>query len=309
MLRPMTLPMAATVFAALGLPAFAGPIAPSALTIDVPLGSNNPGSIGTGVTPDPSLVYVDDIYIHALTFGSTVFQGNDVNLRGAIDLEVLSGRGNVNVEWGDSDTNSDGDPTGMAKIGQPDSEAESTDPAIQDPGLLTVYSENSLTEMTDGESGQHSYKVLFANGILDNDNGIDSIPEIVFFERGRNDVFTIELIVGGNFENPVLSDPLEINSSMFSDVGLNVNTREINGSQILGVAGYDLNDWGLSSGEAAFGFVFTGGGADLSGIFASGEVGQFVPPATVPLPAGLWLLGGALGAAGWASARKRRKHG
>lgn len=311
MLCPKRLHLAAACLCSLGLPVSAGSIAPDALTVDVPLGSNNPGSIGTNLSIDPNLVYVDDVYIHALTFGSSVFYGNGMNLRGATALEVLSGRNNVNVEWGDADTASDGDPTGMAKIGQPDSSAESQDPAIQDPGLLTVFAQNSLTEMTDGENANHSYKVLFSNGILDNDAGIDSIPEIVFFERGRNDVFTIALIVGGSFADPVLSDPLQINSASFADLGMRVNTREIANSQVLGVAGYDLNDWGLEAGQAAYGFVFTGvtGGADLSGIFASGDVSQFIPPAAVPLPPGVWLLGGALGAAGWASARRRRKAG
>lgn len=300
--RPL---VAACAVCAFALPAVAGPLAPSALTIDVPFGTNNPGDVGTNITPDPSLVYVDDIYIHAMTFGSQTFLGGNQNLRGALDAEVTSGFGNVNVEWGDSDTASDGDPNGMAKIGQPASLKESTDPTIQNPGLLTVFSDDSLTEMTDGESGTHSYKVLFRNGILDNDNGIDPIPEIVFFERGRNDVFTIELILGGSFEAPVLSAPLRIDSGDFYDLGMRVNTTEIGGTQTLGVAGFDLNDWGLDAGQIAFGFVFTGGGADLSGVFASGDEQQFVPP--IPLPAGIWLMGGALGAAGWLRHRRKAK--
>lgn len=305
MFTKFRLSAAACALCALSAPALAVPLAPSALSIDVPMGTNNPGGAGVNVTPDPSLVYVDDIYVHAMTFGSQTFLGGNLNLRGAIDAEVTSGFSNVNLEWGDNDTDSDGDASGTDKLGVDASLKESTDPAIQNPGILSVFADDSLTEMTDGESGNHSYKVLFKNGILDNDNGIDPIPEIVFFERGRNDVFTIELILGGTFAAPVLSAPLTINSSQFFDLGLRVDTTEISSSQTLGVAGFDLNDWGLDAGQAAYGFVFTGSGADLSGVFASGEESQFVPP--IPLPAGVWLMGGALGAAGWISRRRKKQ--
>lgn len=297
-------------------PALAVPLAPSALTIDVPMGTNNPGGAGTNLTPDPALVYVDDVYVHALEFGAARFLG-DTNFRGANGVQVLSGRSNINVEWGDADTGSDGDASPMARIGEPDSRQELTDPAVQDRALLEVFSGNSLTEMSDGESRPFTYKVSFANGITDNDAAVDDIPEIVFYERGRNDVFTISLIIGGTFEFPVLSDPLEIRSADFFDTGLRVNTQEISRAQVLGVAGFDLNDWGIAAGTTAFGYLLDGSGADFAGVFASGETEQFTDPipkasalpalTPVPLPAGVWLLGGALGAAGWASARKRRR--
>lgn len=158
-------------------------------------------------------------------------------------MEVLTGRNQVNVEWGDLDTASDGDDHGMAKINQQATSQEFTDPAIQDRALLTIFSGLSLTEMTDGEGGAtYSLRVAFKNWIRDNNNGVDGVSEIVMFERGRNDNFNVRLITGGTFDLPVVTDPLSISSSDFADVGFRVNTREIGVPQTLGVGAYDLND-------------------------------------------------------------------
>lgn len=262
-----------------------------------------PGSLDG---PVPQSVYTDDLFLQSLVFPSVTF-ANPGNFRAAQDLEVITGRTEVNVEWGDQDTGADGDPTPLASIGQPDGLKETTDPAIQDAGLLQVFNSLSLTEMTDGEGPDFSFKVLFQNGLTDDNPGAgDQVPELIFVERGLNDTFDVELILGGSFENPVLSDPLRIDSGDFWSSGLSVNTTEISDAQELGVGGFDLNDWGLSGGETVFGFLLTGvqGGPDLNGFFLSAEdPGRFVDPleppvSQVPLPASILLLLSALGVLG-----------
>jgi len=294
----MLLPRAlcCTLIAVAGLPTSAATLLPSAMTVTVPTNSNNPGAAGVGQTPVSSRVFTDDVYLDTLTFGSKVFDAKTANFSPALALEVLSGRNQVNVEWGDDDDGADGDDTPMSRIGQPNSAKESDDPAIQDPGMLQVFNTLSLTEMTDGEGPRHSFKVTFQNAITDNDTGVDSQPEIIIFERGRNDSFDLSLIIGGTFENPLLSSPLSITSSSFANIGMRVDTTET-GAQDLGVGGFDLNDWGVAPGTEVFGFVYDGFGADLSGIIASGDSGQFSDPlAPVPLPPALAVLGLGLGA-------------
>lgn len=292
------------------LAAEAATIHPTALKVRVPTGSNNAGPTGAGQTPSSSTIYTDDVFLQEMTFGSTVFT-DTTNFAPGVALEVLSNRGQVNVEWGDNDTASDGDPTPMESIGQPNSVKETNDPAIQDAGLLQVFNSLNLTEMTDGEGGaSHSFKVAFGSSVSDNDDGVDMVPEIVMFERGRNDTFDISLMIGGSLETPVLSAPLRISSNSFADVGLRVNTTEIGGAQTLGVGGFDLNDWGVAAGTEVFGFVYSGTGADLAGIFGSGELSQFGTPAPltdvapVPLPAGGGLLIAGLVALGLRRARR-----
>ncbi|MEM0936256.1 MAG: exosortase-dependent surface protein XDP2 [Pseudomonadota bacterium] len=276
------------------LPAAAVTLQPSAMTVTVP-GTSAP----VALDPGAPMSFTDDVFLNSLTFGTRTFTGTD-NFRAASDFTVLSGRNQVNVEWGDDDDGSDGDDTPLVKAGITNTtNAEALGPADQDFALLQVFNSLSLSEMTDGEAGSaHSYRVLFENGITDNDAGVDDIPEIVFFERGRNDTFELLLILGGTFDDPILSDAITVSSESFASPGLNVDTIEISGSQALGVGGFDLNDWGIPVGASVFGFEFRGSGADLSGIFASGLSDQFVPPlppSVVPLPAGVLLLLTALG--------------
>lgn len=293
--------VALAALAVIGTPAAAAPLSPLGLTVSVPTGTTNPGPVGSGQTPSSSVVYTDDVYLESITFGSKTFSPASGNLTAALALEVLSGRSQVNVEWGDTDDGADGDATPMARIGQPDTAHESTDPGIQDAAMLQVFNSFSLTEMTDGEGGApSSFKVAFDRSIVDDDAGVDAQPEIVLFERGRNDTFSLSLIIGGTFASPVLSSALTIQSSQFADVGLRVNTKEIANAQTLGVAGFDLNDWGLPEGTEVSGFVYSGSGADLSGIFASGNT---APLPAVPLPPSLALAACAL--AGLGALRRR----
>jgi len=310
--RQSRLSAVAAAFFAISAGAQADTLLPTFMSVDVPEGTRGAVAAQTNIVLNPldPLAFTDDVYLNTLRFGSTTFSG--ANAFAVADrLEVLSNRGQVNVEWGDDDGRGtadnpaadpeDGDFNPMAKIGQPDSNKEITDPSIQDAGLLSVFNTLSLTEMSDGEGGAaHSFKVLFDRGITDNDAGEDDTPEIVMFERGLNDTFSISLIVGGTFEDPELSAALEISSSSFARMGIRTDTTEIGGPQDIGVGGFDLNDWAIAEGQSIFGFVFNGVGADLSGIFLSQSDGNFTPPlAPIPLPAGAWLMLAGLGALVW----------
>ncbi|MEM1430255.1 MAG: exosortase-dependent surface protein XDP2 [Pseudomonadota bacterium] len=306
--RPVRLFVFAAAATLLAPAAQANTLLPTFMSVDVPIGTQGAIAPQTGLVLDQStpLTFTDDVYLNTLRFGSTSFSGSSAFTVGT-HVEVLSNRGQVNVEWGDDDGRStfadpgDGDPNPMAAIGQPDSQKETTDPAIQDAGLLRVFNTLSLTEMTDGEGGAaHSFKVRFSESIADNDAGVDDTPEIVIFERGRNDRFEISLIIGGTFAAPILSDPLQVNSASFARMGIRTNTTEIGSAQDLGIGGFDLNEWGIADGQSVFGFVYSGTGADLSGIFASREVSNLVPPISpVPLPAGAWFLLAGLSAFAW----------
>jgi hypothetical protein len=287
----------AAAAALVGAPAGAAGVSPGGITIDVPAGTANPVAPGIGVLPDPSAVYVDDVYLRELAFPGVTFAGPD-SYRAAGAFEVLAGRSQVNVEWGDGDSGADGDPDPMTRVGQSPAAKETTDPPVQDGALRDALGSLSLTEMIDGEGGAASYKLGFSAGITDDSPGdaADGSPEIVLFERGRNDVFSLSLIVGGTFGTPVLSAPLEIDSATFADVGLRVDTTEIGGAQSLGVAGFDLDEWGIAPGASVFGYVYEGSGADLAGAFATGAPAAFVDPlpdiepSVVPLPGGVVLL-------------------
>jgi len=265
------------------------------IAVSSPAGSNNSGG-----------AFTDDLLLDSLSYGGTTFSGAS-GFSAVTRVEVTDGRRNVNAEWGDDDTGADGDANPLSKLGFAPGDQESTDPAIQDAMLGEVFSGRNLTEITDGESGAFSFKVEFARSITDNAAGVDDVPELVIFERGMNDVFDVSLMVGGTFENPVFSDTLRISSRDFWDTGIDVNTREIDGAQGLGVGGFDLDDFGLSFGDAVFGLSLTrvSGGADISGLFLSdaGPGGGTPNTNPVPLPGGLPLILG--GFAGLALLRRR----
>lgn len=283
-------------------------LTPSNIIVSTPSGSN-----------DTSNPYTDDVLLDSLTFDGTVYDGTQGSFSAVSRFEVLTGRGGINAEWGDTDDGSDGDDTPFAKAGYPDADQETTDPTIQDAALLNAFNSRSLSEITDGEgsSGQggdepSSFKVEFAQSLSFDDVGNDGLPDVLFFERGMNDIFDVELITGGTFENPVYSDTVRINSGDFVSAGFSINTVEIANAQEMGVGGFDLADFGLGSGDTAFGFRLAeqeGTGPDLGGFFLSAEDPEiFGPPlsvAAVPLPASLWMLLGGLGL-GFGALRMRR---
>jgi hypothetical protein len=259
-------------------------ILPTAIGISTPAG-----------TTDTTSPFTDDVLLNSLTFGSLSYDSAG-SFRAASQFEVLTGRDQINAEWGDSDTGSDGDADPFTKAGFDPDDQETTDPAIQDAALLNVFNSLSLSEISDGEGrADASFKVLFANSLAFDAVGGDGGADVVVFERGRNDVFTMELIIGGSFANPIYSAPYMVDSDEFWDTGIDINTTEIRGSQALGAGAFDLSTFGLVDGQSAYGMRISssrGEGPDLGGFFLSAEsTDVFGDPLSVPTPATLALLG------------------
>ena len=285
----------ATALAA-AAPAHAAVITPDDVSVVTPAGST-----------DTTSPFTDDVLLESLRFGTTTYDGTGGAFSVARRFEVLTGRDQINAEWGDTDTAADGDPDPFTKAGFPAGDQETTDPAVQDQTLLNAFNSRSLSEITDGEGqSRAAFKVLFEQSLAFDDVGGDGLPDLVFFERGRNDVFEVELITGGSFANPTLSAPLTIDSAEFSDAEFAVNTLEIGNAQTMGVGGLDLSDFGLGPGDSAFGFrLTTDDGPDLGGFFLAAENPETFgspldeplpgePVGTVPLPSTGWMLLGSL---------------
>lgn len=297
MLLPLFLPLAAPY-------AGAGVILPSAISVSTPSGS-----------PDTSNPFTDDVLLDSLTFLDTndvevVYNAEIGSFSVANRFEVLTGRSEINAEWGDNDDNSDGDPDPFTKAGLDPTDQETTDPAAQDAALLNAFNSRSISEISDGEGGtDFSFQILFEDSLAFDDVGDDSLPDLVLFERGLNDIFSIKLITGGSFEAPIFSDSLSINSGSFWKTGISINTTEINGTQELGVGGFDLVDFGLGEGGTAFGFHLSStDGPDLGGFFLSAvDPEDFGDPLNaVPIPATAWMLLLGLGLIPRFSAVRRR---
>lgn len=281
-------------FALASEPASAGVMLPTAITVSTPAG-----------TTDTSNPFTDDVLLNSLTFnsgsGSVDYLADKGSFRAVSQLEVLSGRGHVNAEWGDNDTADDGNGTPFAKAGFPDADQETTDPVIQDAAMLNAFNSLSLSEMTDGENNpgsSFSFKVLFNGSLALKDVGGDGLPDIVFFERGLNDTFFVDLIIGGSFANPVYTSAIQINSSDFRDTGIDIDTVEINNPQSLGAGGFDLSTFGLANGDIAYGFRLSANdrsGPDLGGFFLAAENPNDFGPSLVPAPQTLWMLLAGLG--------------
>lgn len=276
----------------------AGLILPKAISVSVPSGTNNPA---TGA-------YVDDVYLEALEFPDVIFATGS-SFSPIRDFLVTAQRGNINAEWGDQDTFSDGDDNPFAKAGLDPADQESTNPLIQDKALTNAFNSLSLSEMSDGESGGFQFIALFQAGLKDDDPSmLDGIPELIFFERGRNDAFRVEVIVGGTFESPVYAGAfVDVDSRNFWPTGISVNTKEIGSAQEIGVAGIDLNDFGLGADDIAYGFRLSvlSGGPDLNGFFLSTEdPSSFLPPLGAPIPPSSLLT--LIGLAGVAVTVRRR---
>ncbi len=276
-------------------PASAATLASSAIGTRLLSGSRAPAS---------GNVYSDDVMLESLSFGDVAFStGNSFSA--VTYFEVLSGFANINAEWGDHDTAADGDPDPFTKAGHAGVSQETTDRAIQNATLLNAFNSLSLSEMSDGEdNGGFSFKVLFADGLRDNAAGPDDTPEMVFFERGMNDTFRLEAIIGGTFADPVYAPSiLTLDSGTFGRTGVNVNTVEIQSGQELGAGGIDISEFGIGLDAVVYGFRMTvlTGGPDLNGFFLSAvDPESFEAPLqpdpnarlpAVPAPAALPLLG------------------
>ncbi|MEE4280218.1 MAG: exosortase-dependent surface protein XDP2, partial [Halieaceae bacterium] len=239
---------------------------------------------------DTSNPFTDDVFLASLTFGGFDYTAAGESFRAVSHFEVLSGRSHINAEWGDGDTAADGNGTPFAKAGFPDADQETTDPSIQDAALLNAFNSLSLSEITDGENSAgsgFSFKVLFDGSLAYSDVGGDGLPDLVFFERGLNDTFYVDLIIGGSFANPLYSSPSEIKSGDFWDTGIDINTVEISNAQSLGAGGFDLADFGLTGNDVAYGFRLTAhgnSGPDLGGFFLTAQEPEDFGPSLVPVP-------------------------
>lgn len=284
-------------------PASATPIPVLKTTVTIPRDSND------DVNP-----YTDDILLESMTFDGGAILGSPASFSPVRRFRLLSGRQNMNAEWGDKDDGKDGDDNPFVKAGFDPDDQETQDPLIQDAALLRTFNTLSLTEMSDGESGNFSFRVLFQNGLRDNDPSVlDQVPEMVFFERGGNDSgMSVRVITGGTFDNPTFSMSLPMDSNDWSDTDLDVDTTEIDNSQPLYAAGFDLNAFGLRLGEIAYGYQMdvVNAGPDLNGFFLTAEdPGRFLDPLDVSAPSPLALLLGPVvfaAARGWLAGRRRR---
>ena len=267
-------------------------------------------SLGTTVLPDTnsnSSPFTDDVLLNSLTIGNANFAASD-SFRAVRKLKVIKGRGAINAEWGDNDDDSDGDDNPFAKSGNPNANQETIDPTVQDPALRNALNSLSLSEMTDGEAGGDSkdgfsFKFTFQNSLKDNSPDDDNTPEILLFERDGNDEFEVELITGGTFDAPELSDPVAVNSADFADTGIDVNTVEIGNPQSVTVGGLDLNSFTSfnATSDRVFGLQITTdseNGPDFNGLFLAAEDSNDFSAPLIPEPssvtlglAGLVLLG------------------
>ncbi len=279
-------------------------LTPDGISTLVPSGSNS-----------PTAPYTDDLLLDTITFGGVTFDADLDQIITVASLYVESGRANINAEWGDDDTSSDGNPIPFERFGLDPADQESVDPAIQDLALASAFSSRSLTEGNDGEGTGSVFRITFSAGVSDNDSAIDSVPEIVLFERGNNDTTSIRAIIGGTFLAPIYAPTtVTINPNQMWNTGLLVDTTEIGASQELAAIGIDLNDFGATG--TIFGLEIDTNGGDLSGIFAtiqneSTQVDPSVPEVlnnplgTVPEPSALSLIFGLCSLGLTISRRKR----
>lgn len=252
----------------------------------------------TGITvtgPASGSPYTDDVFLESLMFpGGIVYTVAGDAFRSVQSATVLEHRDSVNAEFGDNDDGTDGNPNPFVTAGiinegdvLEDSVRETTTPWIQDAAILASFNGLSLNQGIDGENEDYLVQMVFENGIVDNDPNTDIAPELIFFERGVNSDFRVQLILGGTWVNPVLSDPVDILRSQLWATGISINTIEINNAQELGAVGIDLNDFkvngvDLAPGSAAYGVrirSLNDSGADLYGSFlaASDPGTQYVP--------------------------------
>lgn len=256
--------------------AHAAPLHPDSVTVRTADGANVGGNS-----------YRDDVFLDTLLFDGVDYAYGE-NIVAISTFEVLSGRNNINAEWGDWDDAMDGDDNPFAKAGFDPALQETVIPEIQDATLKNAFNSASLSEMSDGEGGDAFwFRAMFSQSLFDNQAGLDTQPEFVVFERGLNDRFDVRLITGGTFDQPVLSDWLEMDSSQFARSGVYVDTSEIGAAQEIGVGGFDLDQFGIDEGTRVYGLETRtrgGSGPDLNGMFlTTGEADRFGPP-LLPVP-------------------------
>jgi len=237
----------------------------TSVTYSIPAGSNNVGSTSSISNP-----FKDDVMLESIAFGSTVFSAGGGQFVPVISAYVSAGRPSINAERGDNDTGSDGNPDPFERVGLDPADHESTVPSFQDLAIASAFSTLSLMEGIDGESGSYTFSLIFGAGITDNNPAVDSVPEVVLFERGNNDNSTIRAIIGGTYDAPVYAaNSVTLDPGAYKASGIFIDTFEIGSAQELSVIGLDLNDFGTSN--TIWGIEITSNGGDFYGQFLSPE--------------------------------------
>lgn len=272
------------------------------LDFSVPLDGNN----GTRDGSSASQAFVDDILLEKIS----ILTGSGLEEFVVADGEVVvgqaayvrSGAQYVNAEFGDLDDGADGNPNPFVEIGivaegDPVSSmvSESTDPAIQGPAISAAVSSYSLVQGVDGEGPPFTFDVIFSQGVLDNNDAADAIPEFVLLERGLNSAYSLRAIIGGTVENPIYSDSVDVPVSAQQATGIWIDTNEIGGGQQLASYGVDASSFGIDPGTAIYGLSITStgsGGADITAQFITAQnVSQLVPVLpSLPEPSSVVLL-------------------
>ncbi len=287
-------PLASIALLTLGSsPVQAAPFAPTGLTVTVPSGSRNTalGRDGTSGLP-----FVDDVYLSTVTFGATVFTvtSDDATNEGIHAQQAVVRRTgvyagteiNVNAEYGDQDTDDDGNANPFVKAGLVaeggTAANDSTTYPYQDLAIRSAYNSYSLVEGTDGETDRFAYDLYFTKTVSDNNPAaLDAVPELLFLERGRNSMLHVEAILaGGTLDNPILGDVqllVDTNGTPSYATGIYIDTFEIGSGQQLGAMGVDLSDlFNVTPVQAIVGVRIsaqTGDlGPDIYGVFGLADI-------------------------------------
>ena len=258
--------------------------------------TGNGGTSGTGSALTSSqtatTAFVDDIILNSITFGSgatattinaaTGLRPGLSNSRGS-GAVVTAGRNLISATYGDSDTDTDGNPNPFVTSGNPTIAYTATPnqtPSVQDTAIQAAYSSLSLSQgiSSPGQGGgaglnDYTFKLLFENGIVDNSSAVDNIPELIIFERGTvgstQSDYTVRAITGGTFANPTFSNGVQVLRGAQTPSGIFINTADSTAAEQINFAGIDLNDFGITANEVVYGIEFTsnnGSGADIFGL-------------------------------------------
>ncbi|MEN1729651.1 MAG: GEVED domain-containing protein, partial [Pseudomonadota bacterium] len=164
------------------------------------------------------------------------------------------------------------------KAGWPSQPQESTLLEVIDDTLLVVFRELNLAEGIDGEDNDSTIELVFLGAVNDNDGStLDTIPEIIVFERGdsspgaaNSDVGVSLILADGG-----VTDEFFISRDDFVETGFEIDTQEIGDGQELGVVGLDMNEFSGAGYDPAtdtvVGALFgsRGSGADIFGVFGT----------------------------------------
>jgi len=249
-------------------------IAPIAMTVTVPPNSTN----GTRDGLSKPNAYWDDIYLETITFTSGTFTQSQ--LREVLATSLTFGRAGCRADYGDMDTDSDGDPNPYVRAGVPEPPITY---AEQDAAITAALSTFSISEGI-AEMSHYGLNVMFDEGVADNDPARDGVPEIILVERNVAAEFQIEAIVGGTVSSPDYApNCLQISGSEFWVSPYWIDTVGGPG-QVLAAVGFDISDFGMPAGQPIYGLRFTSfSGADITGFFLSSTD----PSRFCPLPGGL----------------------